>query len=92
MSLLEYSLRMEAFQLQQVDKHNELHLQAWLNNAAGATKEQGKKHVPVFKSYKDFFDYEKELKEVTKVRNPTKIKIDQKTRRLARLASAVNSN
>lgn len=90
MSLLEYSLRMEAFRLQQVDKQNEMHLQAWLNNAAGATKEQGKKQVPVFKSYQDFFDYEKELKEVMKERSSTKI--DQKTRRLARLASAVNSS
>lgn len=77
---------MKAFQYRQVDKQNEAHRQAWLNHLATATKEQGKKQVPVFKTYKEFFDYEKALKSLEE----NKKKITPKLRKMARLAAKVN--
>ena len=55
---------MYAFKLKQVDKQFDMHLQAWLQNQVTATKEQGNKHVPVYKKFSDFYDYEKEIKKV----------------------------
>lgn len=54
---------------------------------AGATKESGKKQVPVFKTYKDFFDYEKQLKEVEKPQS----KLTPQMRSMAQIAAKINS-
>lgn len=56
---------MEAYLLQKVDREHELHLQAWLNNQVKAEKKVGKTSKPVFKEFKDFFDYEKRIADVT---------------------------
>lgn len=66
-----------------------MHMQAWLHNMAGATKEQGKKQVPVYKNYKQFFDYEKQLKEVEQ---PKKIEIAPKFKKMAHIAKEVNKS
>lgn len=66
MTLYEYGMRMKAHRLRQVDREYEIHLQAWANHNVQATKRQGKdKAVPVFKTFKQFFDYEKRIEEVT---------------------------
>lgn len=57
---------MKAKQLEQVDKEYELHLQAWLNQQVQATKSKGKKSVPVFGKFDDFFNYEKRIESITK--------------------------
>lgn len=87
LTLREYTLRMKAYQLQRVDREYEMHLQAWLNHQVTATKEQGKKQVPVFKKFGDFFDYEKRIKEVTQ----KKRRITPQMKRMARLALIANS-
>lgn len=61
MTLKEYNLLMRGYNIRQVDKNMELHLQAWLNVQAGATKKRGKKQEPVYKTFKSFYDYETEL-------------------------------
>lgn len=88
LSLQEYSLRMKAFRLSQVDKHYEMHLQAWLNHGVTATKEQGKKQVPVYKTFKEFFDYEKQLKEVE---GQKATRLSSKQRRMAHVAAKLNT-
>ncbi len=80
---------MYAYRLQQVDEAEQMHHQAWLNHQVTMTKEQGDKQVPAFKSYKDFFNYEKELKEVEKEFIGTK-KITAKMRKLAQIAKKAN--
>lgn len=66
MTLYEYGMRMKALRLRQIDREYEIHLQAWANHNVQATKRQGKdKAVPVFKTFKQFFDYEKRIEEVT---------------------------
>ena len=55
---------MRAHRLQGIDKEYEVHLQAWANYTVQATRRQGKdKVVPIYKTFKQFFDYEKYVKE-----------------------------
>lgn len=61
----QYSLMVEALKLRRVDQDFEAHRQAFLNYAVKAQKKSGKKTVPVFRNFKKFFDYEKELEKVT---------------------------
>ncbi len=86
MTLYEYELKMKAYNLARVDKEYDIYLSAWVNQLAGATKEKGKKQVPVFKTFEDFFDYKKRLREVEK---PSK-RIDPHIRKLAQLAKKAN--
>lgn len=53
---------MHAYNLKQVDRADELHLQAWLTVAAGATKKNGQ---PAYKKYAQFFDRETEEQRIT---------------------------
>lgn len=86
-TLYEYEMKMQAHNLAEVDKQYNMHLQAWLNHQATATKEQGKKQVPAFKKFEDFFDYKKRLKEVEK---PRKTGISPQMKRMARIAAKLN--
>lgn len=61
MTIYEYDIRMTAHNLAMVDKKMEIHLQAWVNQQVQATRESGKKSVPVFDRFDKFFDYQKEL-------------------------------
>lgn len=93
MTLYEYEMRMKAFELRRVDREYEIHLQAWSNWNVQATKRSGKKkRVPVFKFFRQFFDYEKAeaavLKKRGKRNNPQSSRIiqgmeEQKKRRRA---------
>ncbi len=68
MTILEYRLRCEAFNLEMVDRSYFAHLSAWLSFKAQATRQSGKKSVPVYNHFKKFFDYDKELDNVKGVR------------------------
>lgn len=63
LTIPEIELMLKAQQLKEVDKMRDQHITAWLTVSAGATKKDGK---PVYKKFKDFFDYEKELKRLEK--------------------------
>lgn len=55
MTLVEYSLRMEAYQLQQLQVRQNIAIQAWFNQTVQATV--GKKNPrPKFKKFDQFFD------------------------------------
>ena len=54
-TLTHYYLIMESVGLQLVDRQRDLHIQAWLNTQATATKQKGKKTVPYFKTFDEFF-------------------------------------
>ena len=63
----EYSLLMEAVKLKEVDQDYRNHLQAFLNFAVKAEKKVGKnKSAPVYKKFKQFFNYEAEIKKAGK--------------------------
>lgn len=58
MSLSEYVLKSEAYQLKQVKRIEELHLQAFLNQAVQATTGSSKNPQPKYPTFKSFFDAE----------------------------------
>lgn len=67
MTIPEYNLLMEAAQLKQVDDDYRNHLQAFLNFAVKAEKKTGKnKSKPVYRKFKQFYNYEAEQQKVTK--------------------------
>jgi len=66
MTLREYTYMMHVYNLKRVDKERDIHMTAFLNHAVTATKQVGKKQVPVYKTFKDFYDYEKEMNRVLK--------------------------
>lgn len=68
----EYRLLMKSKKLQIVDKHYELHLQAYLNMAASARKQVGKKIKPVYTKFDKFFDYQKQLDRVMGIKKKSK--------------------
>ena len=50
----------KAIRMQMLDKERDIHAQAWLNQQAKATKQRGKKTVPYFRSFDEFFSYPEE--------------------------------
>lgn len=76
----------EAFQYRQVDRQHELHELAYLNFAATATKKKGK---PVYKNFKKFYDYKKELEKVK--REQGGIEIDRHNQRIADIGKILYS-
>ena len=78
---------MKAYRLSRVDDEYDMYLQAWLNTSVGATKMQGKKEVPVYKRFKDFFDYEKSIREIDR---PQQKKLSERHRKMAQIASQIN--
>lgn len=72
MTFSEYQIRLKAFRLRRLDKEYDMHVQAWINQSVQATKTQGKKEVPVFKRFKDFFDYEAKENEILGIKSTKK--------------------
>lgn len=89
LSLYEYEARMYAFGLSQMDKEMDMHKMAWINHQATLTKEQGNKVVPVYRNFKQFFDYEKRLREVKEEFEGTG-NVPPQMRNLALIARRVN--
>lgn len=57
---------MEAVRLKQIDMDYRNHLQAFLNFVVKAEKKAGKgKSKPVYRRFRQFYDYEKEVEKVT---------------------------
>ncbi len=66
MTLYEYDLRMKARTLKEIDREYEIYLQAWTNYNVQATKKQGKDRiVPMYKTFKQFYDYDRRIDEVS---------------------------
>ncbi|NUF26332.1 hypothetical protein [Bombilactobacillus mellis] len=58
MTIAEYWLRLEAYQLKQAKTQEQLALQAWLNQAVKATRGNSKHPKPKYKTFKEFYDLE----------------------------------
>ena len=63
---------MKAESLKRVDSEYEIHLQAWVSHQVKAEKKQGKKTVPVYEKFSQFFDYEKRINDVLKPKKEEK--------------------
>ncbi len=65
--MAEYEILMNALELRQVDEDYKAHRQAFLNFAVQAERPAGKgKTKPVYKRFRQFFDYKKEIEKVKK--------------------------
>lgn len=65
LTIPEYELLMEAYQLKCVDEERQTHWQAFLNFAVQAKRKVGKrKEKLVYSRFDKFFDYEKEINRV----------------------------
>ena len=85
-TLTQYYLMMKAIRLKLVDKQRDLHIQAWLNTQVKATKQRGKKTVPYFKTFGDFF------KEPDDLTVKKKVKEDKKYDEVKQLLLKANMN
>lgn len=77
---------MKAESLKRVDSEYEIHLQAWVSHQVKAEKKQGKKTVPVYEKFSQFFDYEKRINDILKPK-----KEEKKLTNLERLMLQANS-
>ena len=59
MTLHEYVLRTEAYELEREDKIHDIHLQAWSNVVVRNTKGEGDNARPMFTRFDEFYDSEK---------------------------------
>ena len=65
LSIEEYTLLMKAVELKNIDRDYRIHQQAFLNFAVQAQKKSGKnKTKPVYRKFKQFYDYEAEINKV----------------------------
>lgn len=63
MTINEYQLRMEAYDIQIIKRHENLAMQSWLNQGVQATT--GKRNPkPKFKKFEDFFNSDAEIQKV----------------------------
>lgn len=76
LTLPEYELLIKAAKLKQIDLDYRNHLQAYLNFSVKAEKKKGKnKTEPVFKKFKQFYNYKNELKNAF-IENDTNSRLD----------------
>ena len=73
LTLDEYEIMMEALELRMLDESLHEHRQAFLNFAVRAEKKAGKgKTKPVYRRFRQFFDFEKELRKIKNRRKPSR--------------------
>lgn len=77
MSFNEYLMRMKVYQLQLLDKRELMHEQAWINYNVQATKMQGKKEIPVYRNFKDFFDKEKQERAILGIKEHKRVFVNK---------------
>ncbi len=88
MTITEYELRLKAYRLKRLDEQEMVHLQAWTNWQVQATKQQGKKKVSVYPSFKKFFDKEKLENNILGIQTQeSKLKQDNRLMSLMRKAN-----
>ena len=73
LTITQYEIMVEALELRMLDESLHEHRQAFLNYAAQAEKPAGTR--PVYRTFRQFFDYKKELK---KLKSKKKKKADSR--------------
>lgn len=85
-TLKQYFLMLKSYNLKRIDKERDMHWQSWLNLVVQNTKKQGKKTIPLFRSFDNFFDYEKALEQI---KGKTESSDDNELRKLLIAANSV---
>lgn len=92
MTLAEYELRTEAYQLQQVDKQRDIAFQSWMNQVAKSTTGSGDNIKAKYERFDDLFDYDYEKNRVLSLygdAKPMKSKQEQQKDNYALFAKRV---
>lgn len=87
MTLEEYQWRMKAYSLQRLDQEYFIHKQAYLNHVVQATKERGRKTVPVYPTFDSFFDHKAHERAILGQDEPKKEDKHSKMKHLVLLAN-----
>lgn len=69
----EYLMLMKAAALRVIDTERDIHLLAYMTEVAKSRKKVGRELRPVYKTFKDFFDYERRVDELMGAKEPMKI-------------------
>lgn len=64
-------MHIKAWQYRQIDRSHDIHMQAFLNFAASATRESGGKRRPVYRTFQQFFDYQAEIRKLEGKKKPS---------------------
>lgn len=64
MTLKEYAWRIEAYRVREFEKLYKMHQQAFINQIAKSTEQKGNKIEPKYKTFDEFFNYEKKRREI----------------------------
>lgn len=64
MTLVEYSVRMEAYRLKEVKRQEEIAMQAFMNQAVKATKGSKSHPRPLYRKFEQFFDTQQMIDDV----------------------------
>ena len=70
MTLSEYYLRLEAYQLKQVDEQRMIAMQSWFNQTVKAQTGSAKHPKPKYQRFDQFFDTEKQEAQITQYFEP----------------------
>lgn len=57
----EFAILLKAQQVKEKDIERRLAVQSWYNQTVKGTKQRGKKQVPLFEKFSDFYDVEEEF-------------------------------
>ena len=87
LTIHQYKIMKKALRFRQVDDEYAIHKLAYETFRASATKKQGRRETPVYRTFKQFYDYEHELDKAEKAfddkDNKFKDLIDYKKRKAA---------
>lgn len=83
-TLADLEVMRRAYEMRRVDDLFLASFTAWQGAAARGTDRKGK---PIYKSFKDFFNYEKEMKKVAQPRRRKRMRVDAKGLSLAAKAN-----
>lgn len=84
MTLAEYSLRMEAFQLAEVNRQKYVYLQAFMNQVAKSTK-GGKNPKPLYRKFDDFFDIQAQIDDVRSSYESNYVRVAENKREISEI-------
>lgn len=91
MTIAEYRLRVRAKQERELKQEYDIHLAAYLNHVVQGTKTVGKKTVPLYPKFKDFYDIDKRREEITGVKVQQTVKQPRNSKRSIQAMIAANS-
>lgn len=64
MTLKEYFWRIEAYRMREFENLYKMHQQAFINQVAKSTEKKGNKIEPKYKTFDEFFNYERKRREI----------------------------